>query len=87
MADPVDMLLDLYELRLTDQAEHMIAQAVTSTRVLRPLADPLRQGENPCIRSANPVADGTRGRCYLDGEWSPSKPRVARLKMLASSRC
>jgi hypothetical protein len=47
MADPVDMLLDLYELRLTDQAEHMIAQAVTSTRVLRPLADPLRQGENP----------------------------------------
>jgi hypothetical protein len=25
MADPVETLLDLYEMRLTDQAEHMIA--------------------------------------------------------------
>ena len=39
------------------------------------------------IRSTNPVADGSRSRCYLEGEWLPSKPRVARLKTLASSRC
>jgi hypothetical protein len=26
LADPVETLLDLYELRLTDQAEHMVAR-------------------------------------------------------------
>jgi len=39
------------------------------------------------MRSTNTVADGARGGCYLVGGWSPSKPRVARLKTLASSRC
>lgn len=38
-------------------------------------------------RSANTVADGSGRGCYLEGEWLSSKPRVARLKMLASSRC
>jgi len=40
-----------------------------------------------CIRSANTVADGPRVWCYLVGGWSPSRPRVARLKTLASRRC
>jgi DNA-binding transcriptional LysR family regulator len=39
------------------------------------------------IRSTNTVADGAGMGCYLVGRWSSSKPRVARLKMLASSRC
>jgi hypothetical protein len=39
------------------------------------------------IRSANTVADDSRGRCYLVGGCWSSKPRVARLKMLASRRC
>jgi hypothetical protein len=39
------------------------------------------------IRSATTVADGGRGRCYLVGGWSSSKPSVARRKTLASSRC
>ena len=39
------------------------------------------------IRSTNTVADGPGRGCYLDGRWSSSKPRDARLKMLASSRC
>ena len=39
------------------------------------------------IRSANTVADGSPGRCYLVGGCWSSKSRVARLKMLASRRC
>jgi hypothetical protein len=44
-------------------------------------------GDNGSTRSTNTVADGASGWCYLvSGCWS-SKPRDARLKTLASSRC
>jgi hypothetical protein len=44
-------------------------------------------GRSPRMRSTNTVADGGRVGCYLVGRWSSSKPRDARLKMLASRRC
>ena len=43
--------------------------------------------QNNRMRSTNPVADAGRERCYSVGRWSSSKPREARRKTLASSRC
>jgi hypothetical protein len=70
------------------QARSATAQRAARVPVQRPgFADEPDGAGTFRMRSTNTVADGGRAGCYLVGRWLSSKPRDARLKTLASSRC